>query len=316
MSKRYPNFDILRGMAILAVVIIHVTASAAVDGITRAVVLNQLARFGVPVFVFLSGWGLTVANSYRRSENYFAFLKNRLSKIIPGYLLWNVIYIIYNYFFQGEMLTFQELIMGVLRGTHFPHLYFVPLIVLFYLFYPFLLKLGKTNMGLLVSLVATFYSLIATWGVTIEGFTRNHNPLNWLFYFVFGIWVAEYYERIREKLNKNWLIPLLILSLSLVILEPTELTEEVLLTQTRPSVVFYSIVVILLSIVVSIGKSNFNRFFIELSNQSYQIYLSHYLFIRIFREVFPNVHPLVLLPMVLLSSYLLSKINKRITAKN
>jgi len=51
----------------------------------------------------------------------------------------------------------------------------------------------------------------------------------------------------------------LLVSLFIVILEPTELTEEILLTQTRPSVIFYSVMVILLFIILPFKNNRFEK---------------------------------------------------------
>lgn len=174
-----------------------------------------------------------------------------------------------------------------------------------------MLKIGRSHTGLVLSLLITVYSLLATWGFSIEGFTRNHNPLNWLFYFVFGIWVATYHDIYKNKLNKYWIYILLLVSLFIVILEPTELTEEILLTQTRPSVIFYSVMVILLFIILPFKNNRFEKGLIELSRYSYQIYLSHYLFIYIYRLVFPDLHAILAIIFVILLSYGLAKLIDR-----
>ncbi len=311
MSKRYANFDYLRGLAILAVVTIHVTATTAVENVTSSLVMNQVARFGVPVFIFLSGWGLTVSDSYQRSGGYSAFLKKRLSKILPAYLLWNLVYLLYRFFIQDERLATGEAIEGLIRGTNYPHLYFVPLIALFYMAYPVLLKIGRKDWGLLLSVLVTTFSLALTWGVPVEGFTRNHNPLNWLFSFVLGIWLAENYENLKAQLNRALILMLLFLSLANVLFEPMRLTEELVLTQTRLSVISYSVMVILFVIVLPESKNRLTAGLNALSDYSFQIYLSHYLFIRIYHEWFPNIHPGLLLPLVLISSYSLAKLGNR-----
>src|SRR5699024_6789641 len=119
----------------------------AVESLTSSIILNQVARFGVPVIIFLSGWGLTVSKNYQRADNYFDFLKKRLVKLLPAYLFWNIVYLFLRFFIQDESLSIREMIVGLLRGTNYPHLYFVPLIVSFYLVYPLLLRLGKTDWG-------------------------------------------------------------------------------------------------------------------------------------------------------------------------
>jgi peptidoglycan/LPS O-acetylase OafA/YrhL len=273
---------------------------------------NQIARFGVPVFIFLSGWGLTISKSYERAENYFDFLKKRLANILPAYLTWNIIYLLYKFFILEETTPLLEVVRGVIRGTHFPHLYFVPLIVLFYIAYPLLLKVGIKHSGMLLSLLITVYSLLATWGYSIEGFTRNHNPFNWLFYFVFGIWIAKYSSRFKGRLNRTWVIFFLLLSLAIVIWEPLELTEEILLTQTRPSVIFYSVMVIFFFMVLPVKDTAYEKGLIEFSDYSYQIYLSHYLFIYLYRELFPDLHTLLAAVLVLILSISLAKLVEKI----
>lgn len=312
MIKRYENFDYLRGLAILAVVTIHVTAMTAVDNVMSSIIMNQVARFGVPVFIFLSGWGLTVSDSYQRSKSYFDFLKKRFFKLLPAYLLWNLVYLLFRFIIQNEEITLDEAMQGLIRGTNYPHLYFVPLIVLFYMVYPFILKLGKKDWGLLLSLFITTVSLVSTWGVAIEGFTRNHNPFNWLFYFVLGIWVAENDEKLKGQLNQTLIFMLLFLSLANVIFEPLELTEELVLTQTRLSVVFYSVMVIFCVLVLPESKNRLTTSLKGVSNYSFQIYLSHYLFIRVYHEWFPELPPILLLLLVLISSYALAKIEERL----
>lgn len=308
MNERIINFDLLRGLAIIAVVVIHVTAPLAMDEHTLAILSNQIARFGVPVFVFLSGWGLTVSKSYEQAASYVDFLKIRLVNLLPAYFGWNIIYLLYAYFVSGDPITLGESLSGLVRGTNASHLYFVPLIVLFYLIYPVLRQVGRRSSGLLLSLLITLYSLVATWGISIEGFTRNHNLFNWIFYFILGIWTAEQGPSFKNKLNTYWVVFLLIFSSFIVIMEPLELTEEILLTQTRPSVVFYSVMVVLLLIILPTKASFLEKGLLELSKYSYQIYLSHYLFIYIGRELFPGPLPILSTVLVIFFSYGLAKI--------
>lgn len=52
ISKRYENFDSLRGIAIIGVVLIHITAPLTVENNFIGLLLNQLSRFAVPVFFY------------------------------------------------------------------------------------------------------------------------------------------------------------------------------------------------------------------------------------------------------------------------
>lgn len=328
MSKRYENFDILRGLAIIAVILIHVTAPLALDGDILGIVLNQVTRFGVPVFVFLSGWGLTVAKSYERSENYWDFLKGRVSKILPSYLMWNLIYWIYqNWMVEAGSLPLNEFLPGIIRGTNYAHLYFVPLIIVFYLIYPLLLEMGKSKIGVLFTLIVSIVSQRATTGNEIQDLTRNHNLLNWLFYFVLGIWVAYNLTPIRSTVKKyrKAIILFTILSAFVLVLEsflrPKGGTDHLILMQTRPNVIFYSVMVILFIILVPVKTKWLKGFLDKLSGASFNVYLSHYLFLSVLRtnylDLGMTITPILYIPLmfvlVLGLSLLVDEVGKRIT---
>lgn len=311
MEQRYKNFDYLRGLAIAAVVLIHVTAPTAIAEETGGIIFNQITRFGVPVFVFLSGWGLTIAESYEKSANYLSFLKNRLVKLLPEYIVWNVIYYLYANLIEREAIPIGGFIRGLFFGTNYPHLYFVPLIVIFYIMYPLLTRLGDRLWGVGLTFVITMTSLIANPNIA-EGFTQNQNPLNWLFYFVFGIWIAQHYETLKNKLNKFWVLILLTICIIYIVLEPMRLVDDAVLVQTRPSVVFFSILIILLNVVYTNWLQPFKKVLDPLSDYSYTIYLSHYIFIRLIRLVFPAVSVLVLFVLVLIASLGLAKLETKV----
>lgn len=311
MEQRYRTFDYLRGLSILAVVLIHLTVPTAIAEETGGIILNQITRFGVPVFVFLSGWGLTIAESYERSASYLSFLKKRLSKVLPAYLVWNIIYVLYGVVLEDVTVTTGEFLSNFFYGTNYPHLYFVPLIVLFYLAFPILRKMGETHWGLFVSFMITIGSL-EFYPILKEGFTQNQNPFNWLFYFVFGIWIAEHGEFIQKQLNPYWVTILLSVSLIYVLLEPIALADGLTLEQTRPSVLFYSVFFILSTITAPRWLKLFHRLLTPLSDYSFAIYLSHYLFIRIYRLIWPDIPVIILLVLVIASSIVLEQVKQKL----
>lgn len=311
MEQRYKNFDYLRGLAIAAVVLIHITAPTALAEETGGIILNQITRFGVPVFVFLSGWGLTIAESYERSISYLDFLKKRLAKLVPAYFVWNIIYYLFATFIEGESIPVVNFIQGLFLGTNYPHLYFVPLIVLFYIAYPVLTKLGDNLWGVGLTFVITMTSLIMN-PTIVEGFTQNQNPLNWLFYFVFGMWIAQNYEVLKNSLNKYWTMGLLAISTIIILIEPMGLADDVILTQTRPSILMFSILIILLNVVYPNWLKRLGNILDPLSDYSYPIYLSHYIFIRLFRLIFPTIPIFNLFLLVIISSIGLGVAEKKV----
>ena len=79
-SQRLLPLDFLRVLACLAVMVIHVTSAFIYNdsgvtlwGMNPAFMLNQAARFSVPLFLLLSGFSLGMG----RSQSYGTFLKTR-----------------------------------------------------------------------------------------------------------------------------------------------------------------------------------------------------------------------------------------------
>ncbi|HLR92583.1 MAG TPA: acyltransferase [Atopostipes sp.] len=286
---RYEKFDILRGFAIIAVVLIHVTAPLATDGDVVAIIINQISRFAVPVFFILSGWGLTVAESYEKSEGYWDFLKARFLGVFPQYILWNFIYLAYSDVWTVESLG--EFIQALLLGTIYNHLYFVPVILALYVVYPLVLKYVN-KVWVSISLLITIISQISEIWIQHEYFYMNRNIFNWIFYFIFGVWLAKDFRNYIERLQK-YKLPIyvgLVISVIPVLLTPFLVGDtfdyNLTLASTRPTVIFYSIMVVLFMIVARFEHEKINNIMLTLSKYSFYIYLSHYLFLSLTRRVY------------------------------
>lgn len=286
-EMRYEKFDILRGFAILAVVLIHITAPLATDGDILSIIVNQVSRFAVPVFFILSGWGLTIAGSYEKSEGYLDFLKARFLSVFPQYILWNFIYLAYSDVWTVE--NFGELLRALLLGTIYNHLYFVPIILVLYVVYPFILRYVNKYL-VAVSLIITMISQLTEIWIQHEYFYMNRNIFNWIFYFIFGVWLAKDFRGYIERLQK-YKVPIyvgLVISVIPVLLTPFLVGDtfdfNLTLASTRPTVIFYSLMVVLFMIVVRYENENGNRIFLTISKYSFYIYLSHYLFVSLGRD--------------------------------
>lgn len=93
MRQRYHSMDALRGLAILAVLMIHITSSY-VGSSYSAMFLNQISRFAVPTFLVLSGWGLTISG--RISVNFWKYIWKQAKKLLIPYFLWSIAYWLWN----------------------------------------------------------------------------------------------------------------------------------------------------------------------------------------------------------------------------
>ncbi|MCD6181761.1 MAG: acyltransferase [Candidatus Cloacimonetes bacterium] len=153
-ARYFPELNLLRGMAIIAVICIHVTAKfVQMDTFNTTTILNLMAdalfQFAVPLFIFISGFVLTARYKGSLTENadfkYGTFYRKRFRKILPGYLLFSLIYYFVPFlseFIHGIFnLTFFDFAGKMLLARCHGNLWFVALIMQFYLLFPFLLKL-------------------------------------------------------------------------------------------------------------------------------------------------------------------------------
>lgn len=133
---REQKYDVLRGLAIIFVLIIHTSSSYAyipadsyVHGILNFV--NKLANIAVPVFVTLTVF-LGLKGGKPRDA---AYLPKKILPLAALYLIWSAVYLFYRVRFEGaETPSVQRLIFGnLLQGQSCYHLYYIILLFQIYI---------------------------------------------------------------------------------------------------------------------------------------------------------------------------------------
>jgi peptidoglycan/LPS O-acetylase OafA/YrhL len=280
--------NLLKGLAILAVISIH--ACSRYIELPAALFIDQLSRFAVPLFVTISGYGLTM--SFGKNNNLLNYYIRRVWKILPWFVLASLIIMIFRNWFENagfDLLDYHTWTNAVMRGGADYHLYFVPMIFKFYLIFPLLFfvvkKFPKT--ALLLSLVwqIYWYHRISV-GTEVLG---NHNviwpdqmqylaPETWIFYFVLGIYIV-----FKPKiLNSRFYILLAVVGFILtflngLILQGSGINSLVATRFTRLPVILYATGVILWGFSLNFRFKILN----SLGKYSYQIYLFHTIILRI-----------------------------------
>jgi surface polysaccharide O-acyltransferase-like enzyme len=151
------ELDLVRAFAILAVLIIHCTASGTMDQATGSaaqfayITINKLCNFAVPVFLMISGLVLF----YRYFDSWqpgdaLRFYRKRLQFIVVPYFFWSIAYYSYNvwmYLGGAADWNWADFFDQLLWGDAEYHLYFIAMIVQFYALLPLMIVLARRFAG-------------------------------------------------------------------------------------------------------------------------------------------------------------------------
>ena len=144
-QSRILAFDLLRIIAIIAVIIIHVTYPPLYTLRTNPYswwisnIIESLIRWTVPVYFMLSG-----ALLLGKDEPISTVFKRRLPKILIPFLFWSQIYILLT-LYQGSKQSYLQLLYKSISGPAYYHLWFVYTLIGLYIITPFIRYLIKAG---------------------------------------------------------------------------------------------------------------------------------------------------------------------------
>jgi len=265
--------DWFKVIAAIAVVGIHATSQsetrfAASHDLTSldflGVVVNQWARFSVPIFLYLSAYGLAISNKVNEdlslSRNWLAFQSRRLPTILVPYLFFSAIAIAMEFqnYTGNTAETALQIVTKLRTGAADYHLYFLVILAQCYLLFPLLMRFSITRQRSyqLVTWAALFLVALLLYkgsseavlphlSVTHPGWHASF-AIYWLPYFMLGILHA-----IRPPRPANSIF----IRIALIIAQLVVLGEYLHYASqgspvdyynhfSRPSVMFYALVVV------------------------------------------------------------------------
>lgn len=212
------DLDVLRVLAILGVVAIHVFGLILgndelkhTDTWHFGVLLDIGAIWCVPVFVMVSG-ALVLRPSAHR-DGPAAFLRRRAARLLPPLVFWHLVYLVgIRGLLRGEDLQPTEVLINFIDTKVFTALYFLWLILGLYVVAPVLaafLAAGGPARAKLTAVAACAWTaaLVAIPGLTAlagDPRPRSDNLLNlWLLYV--GLFVAGYAWRDAQRGTRRWI---------------------------------------------------------------------------------------------------------------
>ncbi len=303
---------IAKALAIIAVVILH-TLSLFDDSIYfnfpykhLSISLNQSLRFSVPLFLSLSGFGLAKKYQHKTLAKK-KFILARAKKILPLYFLWSLLlFVLLNLSRTWSSGIEAGFIQSLILGQADYHFYFIFLIFQFY--FLFSIFGSKTaSSPLLKRLIGLSAIIQFGWFLLLRYLIVKQIPIgrylisdqiqyrliiNWIFYFFFGVFLAQ---TNLKPLKTNPKASLILIAACIASLFWSIYDSHLLLARTgdivfatsfiRIPVFLYSIS--FTSIIIIYGKSLFSKklflskILSKVGQYSYIIYLSHTLILRI-----------------------------------
>ncbi|CAN5296062.1 acyltransferase [soil metagenome] len=301
-----PQVDTLKGVAIIEVIVIHFMAlfpeSWWFQNNLRSVLMvsiDQIFRMSIPVFIFLSWYGLS--KKYKgQPVNLVEFWKSRVVKLVPLYLIWAVgIWVmmqrIPGWRFNQEIPLYLKIILG--QSDY--HLYFVPLIIVLYFVFGLYTYLPKTlrlvGLGIIGLVTLWWYSYLPTFRAGITWIQPDQIqylvPLTWFWYAWLGGVAADYHfsTYLAKPLLKRFLLGLTILAAGLLIRDAyftihSGVYVSVLLAMqfTRWPVLVYATTLILL-LLSTVGHWGEHKTLLsKVGVFSFFVFLAHTSFLRLF----------------------------------
>lgn len=259
--------------------------------------VDQLSRICVPMFIFLSWYGLEM--KYKgTSIRYVQFVVSRLKKLIPLYLLWVFGSLILmslspSWQFSPQLSIYSKILLG---QTDYQH-YFVPVIIFFYLLFPLASGLTISQKKFLTPVVllvtVMWYIFLPKLQISLtNGLLQPDQevylwPLTWLWYAWLGLIAADFQliEKLNTKVGKIALLVATVLSATLMVSHAHGLVQhgmDVLLAlrfTNWPVLIYATITLFSLSIIAT--QTQKIGWLEKLGSYSFLIYLLHTFLIRL-----------------------------------
>ena len=138
---RIPAIEYIRGVSMLGVVGIHVGSQYLANpspNLALVALFEIATRFAVPIFFFISAFGLFYHLDVKAPFDYGNFLIRRARTVLIPYIVWSIFYMLhYTVLFRDTMLLHLNVLVKYLfYGFGSYQLYFMVILLWFYLLMP------------------------------------------------------------------------------------------------------------------------------------------------------------------------------------
>ena len=225
-KPRLAAIEYIRGISMLGVVGIHIGAAYLGQHTTPDAIANPhivalleiFTRFSVPIFFFISAFGLFYNLDLSQPFVYKDFLKRRYKAVVVPYVVWSLFYIVHYCILWQDPgpLNPITILYDLFFGLANYQLYFMVLLIWFYLMMPMWVwavkRLDNVKLfWLLVAQIAINYLLCFIWNpYTIENpilnrfaiYHLNYWVIHYVFIFLLGGYLAVHMNGFMEFMAK------------------------------------------------------------------------------------------------------------------
>ena len=228
MSKqKIIALEYIRGISMLGVVGIHTGAYSLSNpsvNVHLFALLEIFTRFSVPIFFFVSAFGLFINHNLQSKLNYITFTIRRSRTVLLPYIVWSLLYMVHYTFISHDMsiwtapLVYEFFFFGLASCQ----LYFLVILLWFYTFMPvwrswvsYIIKhpLRDLSILLLLQIIFNYYSSYLLkvdvsnhYLSKLLSYRLNYWVLHYLFIFLLGAVCAIKYavfEQITTRYQRH-----------------------------------------------------------------------------------------------------------------
>jgi surface polysaccharide O-acyltransferase-like enzyme len=284
MNGKNQYWQVVRGICILAVIMIHCPTGQGYSNIDYNIwmVLRQVINFPVAIFIFLAGY---FVNSEKVKQNLLLYIANRGGvRLLVPYLIWSVVYLIKTAIVSGFSSAYDIFLTLLTGGAAVPFYYIIVLLQLTILT-PLLVYKRHWSFYLITPIYLIF--------IYIYRFTANNNfqyfgtlfP-NWIIFYILGMDCrAGKLDKLINKVNVFWIFGCLLLSIGEAYLLLTLGQSDTFASSQVKFSSFIYVVVIALWLQKHYKVCNGN-IFSSIGDCSYGIFYIHMLIISLLHKAF------------------------------
>lgn len=346
LIQRQYQLDYLRVFASIAIILLHVTAqnmcNCELAGTEWHIynICNSASRWGVPVFVMMSG-----ALFLPKEISIETLYKKYISRMAIAYVAWSAFYAIVDpigtlIFTEGFQINFVEIIGSFISGA--VHLWFLPMIIGLYMCIPLIKQLIRNEklikyfllLSIIFCFIKTEFELVTnnllsgniqTIFQDVNTVFKNFNMnliVGFVAYFILGFYLnkTEINKKYRTIIYFSGVAGLVLtIVLNLLASKNAGKSLETFYSASSVNVLLMSVAVFIWFKYNAKGTEKLNKIIIQLSKYSFGAFLVHIFILQCLKAVgiqSTSFHPVLSVPSITIftavASYLISFVLNKI----